>query len=63
MPTSAPSSLPDAEREFKAAITVDPKQGAAFSNLAVLYLQTGRHKEADQAVKSAEKTGLKCIRN
>ena len=49
----------DAEREFKAAIAVDPRLGAAFSNLAVLYLQTGRHKEADEAVKSAEKAGFK----
>ena len=49
----------DAEREFKAAIAVDPRLGAAFSNLAVLYLQTSRYKEADEAVKSAEKAGFR----
>ncbi len=49
----------DAEREFKAAIAVDPRRGEAFNNLAVLYLQTGRYKEADEAVKSAEKAGFK----
>ncbi len=50
---------PDAEREFKAAIAADPKSGEAFNNLAVVYLQTGRFKEADEAVKSAEKAGYK----
>ena len=51
--------LPDAEREYKAAIAADPKKGEAYSNLAVVYLQTGRYKEADDAVKSAEKAGYK----
>ena len=49
----------DAEREYKAAIAADPKKGEAYSNLAVVYLQTGRYKEADDAVKSAEKAGYK----
>ena len=48
---------PDAEREFKAAIAADPKSGEALNNLAVVYLQTGRFKEADDAVKAAEKAG------
>jgi len=51
--------FPDAEREYKAAIAVDPKSGEAFNNLAVVYLQTGRAKEAEDAVKSAEKAGFK----
>ena len=51
--------FPDAEREYKAAIAADPKKGEAYSNLAVVYLQTGRYKEADDAVKSAEKAGYK----
>lgn len=51
--------FPDAEREFKAAIAADSKRGDAYSNLAVVYLQTGRYKEADEAVKSAEKAGYK----
>ena len=49
----------DAEREFKAAISVDPRRGAAFNNLAVLYLQTGRYNEAEEALKSAERAGFK----
>ncbi len=40
----------DAEREYKAAIAADPKSGEAFNNLAVVYLQTGRPKEAEAAV-------------
>ena len=49
----------DAEREYKAAIAIDPKSGEAFNNLAVVYLQTGRAKEAEDAVRSAEKAGFK----
>jgi tetratricopeptide (TPR) repeat protein len=48
-----------AEKEYRAAVNADPKTGEAFNNLAVLYLQTGRFKEADEAVKSAEKAGFK----
>jgi tetratricopeptide (TPR) repeat protein len=50
---------PAAEREYKAAIAADPRSGEAFNNLAVVYLQTGRFKEADDAVRSAEKAGFK----
>lgn len=49
----------DAEREYKAAIAADQKSGEAFNNLAALYLQTSRYREADEAVKSAEKAGFK----
>ncbi len=49
----------DAEREYKTAIASDPKSGEAFNNLAVVYLQTGRAKEADEAIRSAEKAGFK----
>ena len=49
----------DAEREYKAALAVQPKSGAVLNNLAVLYLQTGRYQEADDAVKAAEKAGFK----
>jgi tetratricopeptide (TPR) repeat protein len=48
-----------AEREYKAAIAADPKSGEAFNNLAVVYLQTGRPKEANEAVRSAERAGFK----
>ncbi len=51
--------LADAEREYKATIAADPKTGEAHSNLAVVYLQTGRYDEAEKAVKAAEKTGFK----
>jgi tetratricopeptide (TPR) repeat protein len=51
--------LADAEREYKATIDVDPKTGEAHSNLAVVYLQTGRFDEAEKSVKAAEKTGFK----
>ena len=49
----------DAEREYKAAIAMDPKSGEALNNLAVVYLQTGRIKEAEESVKAAEKAGYK----
>jgi tetratricopeptide (TPR) repeat protein len=49
----------DAEREYKAAIAVDPKTGEAYNNLAVVYLQTGRADEAEKAAKSAEKNGFR----
>jgi tetratricopeptide (TPR) repeat protein len=51
--------LADAEREYKATVTADPKTGEAFQNLAVVYMETGRLEEAENAVKSAEKAGFK----
>jgi tetratricopeptide (TPR) repeat protein len=51
--------LADAEREYKATIAADPKTGEAYSNLAVVYLETGRFDEAEKAVKAAEKSGFK----
>jgi tetratricopeptide (TPR) repeat protein len=51
--------MTDAEREYKATIAADPKTGEAHSNLAVVYLETGRYDDAEKAVKAAEKTGLK----
>jgi len=49
----------EAEREYKAAIASDPKSGEAFNNLAVVYLETGRIKEADESVKAAERAGYR----
>ena len=46
-------------REYKAVIDVNPSFGEAHSNLAVVYLVTGRIDEADTAVKTAEKAGFK----
>jgi tetratricopeptide (TPR) repeat protein len=51
--------FPDAERAYRAAVEIDPKYGEAHSNLAALYLITGRYEEAENAVKAAEKTGFK----
>jgi Flp pilus assembly protein TadD len=49
----------NAEKEYKAAIEVDPNFGEAHSNLAVVYLITGRVTEADAEVKAAEKAGFR----
>jgi Flp pilus assembly protein TadD len=49
----------DAEREYKAAIAVTPAFGEAHSNLAALYLVTGRYDLAEAEVKAAEKSGFK----
>ena len=51
--------FPDAEREYKAALAVDPKTGEAHQNLAVVYLETGRFNEAEREVKAAEKVGFR----
>jgi tetratricopeptide (TPR) repeat protein len=52
-------ALPDAEREYRAAIEVDPKLGEAHNNLAVVYMTTGRYLEADAEIKAAEKAGFR----
>ena len=52
-------SLDDAEREWIAAITANPRMGEAHNNLAALYAMTGRKKEAETAVKAAEKAGYR----
>jgi tetratricopeptide (TPR) repeat protein len=49
----------DAEREYKAAIAVNPKLGEAHNNLAVVYLTTGRAAEASAELDAAEKAGFK----
>jgi tetratricopeptide (TPR) repeat protein len=45
----------DAEREWVEAVRVNSRLGEAHNNLAVLYLLSGRKKEAEEAVKSAER--------
>ena len=40
-------AMADAEREYRAALAVDPKLGEAHSNPAVVCLLTGRYPEAD----------------
>ncbi len=50
--------LPDAEREYKEALRLDKKLGAAHNNLAVIYLMTKRLDEAVAAATAAEKAGF-----
>jgi tetratricopeptide (TPR) repeat protein len=45
----------DAEREWKAAVTTNPRLGEAHNNLAVFYLMTGRKQDAQAAVEAAER--------
>jgi tetratricopeptide (TPR) repeat protein len=49
--------LGDAEREYTAAIRVNPKFGEAHNNLAVVYMMTNRLAEAEREVKLAEAAG------
>ena len=51
--------LEDAEREWKVAVDVNPKLGEAHNNLAALYAMTGRKKEAEAAIREAEKAGYR----
>lgn len=51
--------LEDAEREYKTAIEANSASGETHSNLAVLYMTTGRLEEATSEVKLAEKTGFR----
>lgn len=50
--------LPDAEREWKAAVAVNDRLGEAHNNLAVVYMMTGRKREAEGAVRAAERAGF-----
>lgn len=52
-------NLADAEELYQAAVSADPKFGEARSNLAVVYLMTGRYDLARQQVKEAENAGFK----
>ena len=51
--------LADAEREYREAIRVNPRLGAAHNNLAVICLVTGRIEEAESEMKLAEKNGFR----
>jgi tetratricopeptide (TPR) repeat protein len=53
------AKLADAEREYLAAIAADPKAGEAHSNLAVVYLETGRFADAERSIAAAERAGFK----
>jgi tetratricopeptide (TPR) repeat protein len=49
------NQAPDAEREWRAAVEANPRLGEAHNNLAVVYMMTGRKKEAEDAVRAAER--------
>ena len=51
--------LDEAEREWKAAVDVNARLGEAHNNLAALFAMTGRKKEAEAAVRSAERAGFR----
>ena len=51
--------LADAEREWKAAVEANRKLGEAHNNLAVVYMMTGRKAEAEDAVRTAERSGFR----
>ena len=51
--------LPEAERSYLEATQDDPKMGSAYNNLAVVYMMTGRKKEAEEAVRTAERVGFR----
>ena len=46
--------LPEAEKQFRDALAVEPKFGEALSNLALVCLLTGRAEEAQSYVRTAE---------
>jgi tetratricopeptide (TPR) repeat protein len=52
-------NMAEAETAYKAAIRADGKSGEALSNLAVVYMETGRLEEAEKALAAAEKTGFR----
>jgi Tfp pilus assembly protein PilF len=51
--------LPEAEREWKVAVETKPNLGEAHNNLAVVYMLTMRKKEAEDAVRQAERAGFR----
>ena len=47
-----------AEENYRAALAVDGRMGAAHNNLAVICMLTGRFDEAQKEIKAAEKVGF-----
>ena len=50
--------LEAAEREWKAAVATNGRFGEAYNNLAALYAMTGRKREAEESLRSAERAGF-----
>jgi tetratricopeptide (TPR) repeat protein len=48
-----------AETRWSEAVKVNSKLGEGWNNLAVIYLTSGRKKEAEDAIKNAERTGFR----
>ena len=53
------NDLASAEREYRAAVDVNPNFGEAHSNLAVVYFVTGRLPQAEAEIQAAEKGGFR----
>lgn len=51
--------LADAEREYRAALAIQPRLGEPRNNLAVVLMMTGRAAEAREELNLAEKNGFK----
>jgi tetratricopeptide (TPR) repeat protein len=51
-------ALAEAEKEYADAVKIDAKLGPAHNNLAVIYMLSGRYKEARVALQKAEKSGF-----
>jgi tetratricopeptide (TPR) repeat protein len=49
----------NAEKFWSEAVRVNSKLGQAWNNLAVIYLTSGRKTEAENAVKNAERAGVR----
>jgi tetratricopeptide (TPR) repeat protein len=50
--------LAEAERAYQDSVAADPRSGEAHSNLAALYLTTGKYDDAEREVKLAGKVGF-----
>lgn len=53
------NKLAQAERAYLQALQVKPQLGAAYNNLAVVYLTTGRLDDAEQAMRKAKACGTR----
>jgi tetratricopeptide (TPR) repeat protein len=51
-------AMVEAEREYMDAVKADARLGPAHNNLAVIYMLSGRYKEARVALAKAEKSGF-----
>ena len=52
-------ALPDAEREWTAAVAANARLGEAHNNLAVIYMMTGRKAQAEAAIRAAERANFR----